>query len=39
MGAEDIQLNEQTPTPMHHCSGNKALPITNIEFYYNFANN
>ena len=39
MGAEDIQLNEQTPAPMHLGSGKQSLPISKLDFSYNCGNN
>ena len=35
MVAEDIQLNVQTPSPMHLCSGKHPLPISNLDFHNN----
>ena len=38
MGAEDIQLNEQTTAPMHLGSGKQPLPISKLNFSYNGMN-
>jgi len=39
MVAKDIQLNEQTQALMHLVSGKQPLPITQLDFSYNFRKN
>ena len=39
MVAEDIQLNEQTPAPVHLGSRRQPLPSSKLDFSYNCGNN